>query len=69
MEVAREALEPQGHDASLQLVPRARAVRCLEAGHCGGLYLSYYVEERTEWAVFSDPIGELGTKLFKLKGP
>ena len=40
MEVARAALEPQGYDVTLQLVPWARAVRCVESGACDGLYLS-----------------------------
>lgn len=67
MEVARAALEPQGYDVTLELVPWARAMRCAKSGRCDGLYLSYYVEERTEWAAFSDPIGELRTGLFKLR--
>lgn len=67
MEVARAALEPQGYDVELELVPWARAVRCAKSGRCDGLYLSYHVEARTEWAAFSDPIGELRTGLFKLK--
>jgi len=67
MEVARAALEAQGYEVELRLVPWARAMRCARSGKCDGLYLSYYVEERTEWAAFSDPIGELKTGLFKLK--
>lgn len=66
MEVARAVLEPQGYEVTLELVPWARAVRCAKSGRCDGLYLSYYVEARTEWAVFSDPIGELRTGFFKL---
>ena len=67
MEVAKAALEPQGYEVTLDLLPWARAVRCAKSGECDGLYLSYYVEERTEWAAFSDPIGELRTGLFKLR--
>lgn len=67
MEVARAALEPKGYKVSLELVPWARAVHCAKVGRCDGLYLSYYVEERKQWFVFSDPIGELRTGFFKLK--
>lgn len=67
MEVARAALEPEGYDVSLQLVPWARALKCSKSGKCDGLYLSYYVEERTQWYVFSDPVAKLETGLFKLK--
>jgi len=67
MEVAKEALERKGYDVSLELVPWARALHCSESGKCDGLYLSYYVEERTKSYVFSDPVAVLETGLFKLK--
>ena len=67
MEVARAALESQGYKVSLDLLPWARSVHCAKSGRCDGLYLSYYVKEREEWFVFSDPIGELRTGFFKLE--
>lgn len=67
MAVARAILEPQGYAVSLELVPWARAVKCSKSGQCDGLYLAFYTQERTQWYVFSDPIGEVRTGFFKLK--
>lgn len=67
MAVARAILEPQGYSVSLELVPWARAVQCSKSGKCDGLYLAYYTQERTQWYLFSDPIGEVRTGIYKLK--
>jgi len=67
MAVARAILQPAGYDVSLELVPWSRAVKCSKSGRCDGLYLAFYTKERTQWYVFSDPIGEVRTGFYKLK--
>jgi len=67
MEIVRAVLEPQGYHVTLTLVPWARAVETSKDGDYDGLYLAYYTEERAQWYVYSEPVGEVKTGFFKLK--
>ena len=67
MEVARAALESQGYVVTLRLVPWQRAMAESKQGAADALFLSYYVKEREQWYVFSDPMGQARTGFFALK--
>ncbi len=67
MEVAKAALESQGYVATLRLVPWQRAMAESKQGASDALFLSFYVKEREQWYVFSDPIGQVRTGFFALK--
>ena len=67
MEVANAALKPQGYKVILKLRPWKRALMESQKGMHDGLYLSYYVKEREEWYIYSDPIGEVRTGFYKIK--
>lgn len=68
MDVARAALEPQGYKVILKLRPWARAMSESKDGIHDGLYLAFYTREREEWYVYSDPIGEVRTGFYRIKG-
>lgn len=67
MEVAKAALESQGYQVTLRLVPWQRAVEESKQGMADALFLSYYVKEREQWYVFSVAIGQARTGFFALK--
>lgn len=64
-EVAETAFESQGYQASLWIVPWARAVSMTRQGQVDALYLANINDERRDWAVFSEPIGEEISVAFK----
>lgn len=67
MALARAILEPQGYEVILNLRPWARAMYESRTGQHDALYLAFRNKEREAWYVFSEPIAQMKTGLFKLK--
>lgn len=67
MVLARAVMEPQGYEVILNLRPWARAMYESRTGQHDALYLAYRNKEREAWYVFSEPIAQMKTGLFKLK--
>lgn len=66
-EVAALVLSEQGYQPELHILPWARAVELTRIGKMDGLYMANRNPEREEWAVFTDPVGQEVSVLFKLR--
>ena len=67
IEAAKAALELEGYDVYVRIVPWARAIHETKTGLYEGLYLAFKTEEREKYYLFSDPIAPVKTVFFKLK--
>ncbi|RED53901.1 substrate-binding periplasmic protein [Aestuariispira insulae] len=66
-EVASLVLNEQGYRPELHIMPWARAVELTRIGKMDGLYMANRNPEREEWAVFTNPVGQEVSVLFKLR--
>ncbi|RED46165.1 substrate-binding periplasmic protein [Aestuariispira insulae] len=57
-EVCATILKEAGYEPHLQILPWARALALTRDGKADALYLANINEERRQWAVFTDPVGE-----------
>lgn len=57
-EVCATILREAGYEPHLQILPWARALALTRDGKADALYLANVNDERREWAVFTDPVGE-----------
>lgn len=63
--IIQEVMSSQGYDTELTIMPWARAVRSVKDGECDALADAFYTKDRTQWARFSAPYGEVNTVFFK----
>ncbi len=66
-EVCSTVLTNMGYRPKLHIYPWARAVALVKQGQADALYLANINEERRKWAVFSNPIGDEISVVFKRK--
>lgn len=63
--IIKEIMEVQNYKAELELMPWARAVKSVRDGDCDALPDAFYTEERSQWALFSEPYDQVNTVFFK----
>ena len=66
-QVASLVFDEQGYHPELTIMPWARAVEMTRLGKADGLYMANRNPEREAWAVFTDPVGQETSVLFKLR--
>lgn len=64
-EVCATVLTETGYLPKLEIMPWARAITLTRTGRADALYMANINEERKEWAVFTDPVGEEISVAFK----
>lgn len=64
-EICATVLQEAGYFPELQIMPWARALTLTRSGRADALYMANINEERKQWAVFTDPVGEEISVAFK----
>jgi len=68
VEIVRAALESQGHQMEMKILPWARALDSVKKGSIDILVATWFTEERTAFLRYSEPYGENSIKFIKRKG-
>jgi len=66
-QVVKSAYKTQSIGVDLVYVPWSRAVYLVKQGNKDGLLAAFHTKEREQWALYSDPITQSRTVLFKRK--